>query len=1052
MIFLDTCQKHFRKGLQTVVIIAVAATCLTSAFAAEAAPAIDFARQVRPILAKNCFQCHGPDEEHREADVRFDTQAGLTDADHAAFVPGKPAESEALTRITSSDPDEQMPPPKTGNQLTAEEIKLLKDWVAQGAKWSNHWSFDRPTASPIPAVKNVDWSQTAIDPFVLRRLQAEGLSPSPPAKRAIWLRRVSLDLIGLPPTPAEVAAFVSDDSPTAEATVVDRLLASPHYGERWGRHWLDAARYADSDGFEKDKPRIVWPYRDWVVNAFNRDLPYNDFIIQQIAGDLLATDETNLQVRQDLITATGFLRNSMINEEGGVHPEQFRMEAMFDRMDAVGKAVLGLTINCAQCHSHKYDPLTQTEYYQLFAFLNDSDEGSAVVYSQAGNEQRAKLYQQIRQLETDLKTEHPDWATRMETWGKQVQSREQLWEVAEIEHIGDNAQRYLHQEDGSLLAQGYAPTKFEATFRTTSRLPEIRSFRLEAITDPNLPAGGPGRSIDGLFALSEFRVEVASATEPNKKTTVKLVAAKATYANEEQTLPARFGDRKGKRGITGPIAFAIDGNNETAWGINAGPGRRNASQSAIFVAEKNVAFPEGTIIDFKLAQRHGGWNSDDNQTMNLGRFRISLSPSADAAVDQADSNVRNILRKSPDSRTADEQLRAFRAFRKTQAAWQKTNEQIEALWQSHPEGTTQLVLHQTSQSRTTSLLERGDYLSPLNQVQPNTPAFLHPLPAANAASESNDAVADRLMFARWLVDERSPTTARAIVNRVWQEYFGTGLTRTSEDLGSQSEEPSHPEMLDWLAVNFMQNGWSLKWLHRQIALSATYRQSSRVSPALIERDPANRLLARGPRFRVDGEIVRDIVLSVSGLLQSEMGGPSVYPPAPRFLFVPPASYGPKTWETDSGADRYRRSLYTFRFRSTPYPSLSVFDTPAGEAACIRRPRSNTPLQALATLNEPIFFEAARSLAHMVQREAHESEADAVASAFRRCLARDATEAEIRILVEHLANQRQDFAKEAERARQFAGDGASLFENLAEAAAWTDLCRVLLNLDETITKE
>lgn len=1006
------------------------------------AEAIDFARQVRPILAENCFQCHGPDADHREADLRFDTKLGIKNAHAGAFVPGEPAKSAALKRIASDDPDQRMPPPDTGNELSAAEQKLIAQWVKQGANWSAHWSFVAPKAKGLPEERSETWVKTPLDALVLRRLKAENLSPSPPADRATWLRRVHLDLTGLPPTPAEVDVFLNDDSPTAWEKQVDRLLASPHYGERWGRHWLDAARYADSDGFEKDKPRIVWPYREWVIGAFNHDKPYNAFITEQIAGDLLAARTTDLQTQQDLIVATGFLRNSMLNEEGGVHPEQFRMEAMFDRMDAVGKAVLGLTINCAQCHSHKYDPLTQQEYYQLFAFLNDSDEGSAVVYSEAANKKRAEIFAAIERLNRKLKTENPNWRDEQRAWEEQVKRHESQWEVAQLEHIGDNAQRYLPQPDGSLLAQGYAPTRFSATFRTTSHLPEIRSIRLEAMTDPNLPAGGPGRSIDGLFALTEFQVDVASVAEPAKKTRIKFVAAKATYSNEEKTLRQRFADKSGKRGQTGPIQFAIDGDANTAWGIDAGAGRRNASQSAVFVAEKNIALPAGAVLYFNLVQKHGGWNSDDNMNLNLGRFRISISSMADVAVDQADYRVRDILAIEAKDRSTEQQQAVFRAFRNSQMAWKETNDRINKLYEQHPEGTTQLVYHSTAQPRKTSVLERGDHLSPLHEVQPGVPAFLHASPVGN----------DRIALAQWLVDKRSPTTARAWVNRVWQAYFGTGLVRTSEDIGSQSEPPSHPELLDYLAVKFMESGWSNKWLHRQIALSATYRQSSYVSPELQQRDPENRLLARGPRFRVDGEIVRDIALSVSGLLQHRIGGPSVYPPAPSFLFQPPVSYGPKTWSTDLGADQYRRSIYTFRFRSSPYPSLSVFDTPTGEAACIRRSRSNTPLQALATLNEPIFFAAAQELARVSLIEKHKTDASRVQAMFRRCTSRRPSSEETTLLVAHLNEQRKTFTADEQAARKFAGLADVEEISPAESAAWTDVARVMLNLDETITKE
>jgi hypothetical protein len=981
---------------------------------------VDFNRDIRPLLSDACFFCHGPDAKHREADLRLDTRAGaFGDRDgHTAFVPGKLESSEAWLRINSTDPDLHMPPPESGKKLSAEQIALMRRWIEQGAPWSEHWAFVAPKRPAIPAVKNPGWIRNPIDAFALARLEREKLSPSPEADKVTLLRRLTLDLTGLPPTIEEVDAFLADESEQAYEKQVERLLKSPHYGERWGRLWLDAARYADSDGFEKDKPRDVWFYRDWVVNALNRDLPYDQFIIEQIAGDLLPN------ATQDQIVATGFLRNSMLNEEGGIDPEQFRMEAMFDRMDAIGKAMLGLTIQCGQCHDHKYDPLAQQEYYRLFAFINNTHEACVTVYTPDEQQQRREILRQAAAIEDQLREQHPDWRERLARWESAVRGEQPEWTVLPIANAGENSQRYYDQDDGSLLAQGYAPTKYDATFKVTTTLPEIRAFRLEMLNDPNLPAGGPGRSVDGLFALSEFKVEVADAKKPNQKTWVKFTRATADFSNERTLLGPLYADRDGKRSnFTGSVEYAIDGKDDTAWGIDAGPGRRNQPRKAVFIAESNVAFPEGTVLTFHLVQKHGGWNSDDNQNMNLGRFRISATGAADAKADLLPAAVRKILDIPSDQRN-DEQMRAvFSHWRGTVPEWKEANEQIETLWRPHPEGTTQLVLRERTQPRSTHRLDRGDFLKPKDSVTPGVPAFLHTL--------SDDASPSRLTFARWLADRNSPTTARAIVNRVWQAYFGTGLVSTSEDLGSQSEAPSHPELLDWLAIEFMDSGWSSKRLHRLIVSSSTYRQSSKVTPQLYARDPYNRLLARGTRLRVEAEAVRDIALAASGLLNPKIGGPSVYPPAPEFLFQPPASYGPKTWNVATGPDKYRRALYTFRFRSVPYPMLQTFDAPNGDAACVRRVPSNTPLQALTTLNEPLFVECAQALAARTLEDGGDTDESRIIFAFRHCVARQPTADESTVLLNMLNKQRQRFANDA---------------------VWTALCRVLLNLDETITKE
>jgi hypothetical protein len=873
------------------------------------------------------------------------------------------------------------------------------------------------------------------------------MKPSPEADRATLLRRLSLDLIGLPPSPEEVDAFLNDRSPQAYEKQVDRLLNSAHYGERWGRQWLDAARYADSDGYEKDKMRWVWFYRDWVINSFNQDKPYDQFIIEQIAGDLLP------HARQDQIIATGFLRNSMINEEGGVDPEQFRMEAMYDRMDAIGKSVLGITIQCAQCHTHKYDPLKHEEYYRLFAFLNNSSEANVAVYTPEEQMKRSNIFSRIREIEAALKEKTPHWQEKMAEWEERAKKDQPEWLVVkpEVEEISTGGQKYLLLDDNSFLAQGYAPTKHRVKMIVKTDVQKITAFRLELLNDRNLPLGGPGRSIKGTGALTEFDVDVAPAGDPKKTTRVKFVSATADFNQPEKELEAIFDDKSKRRRVTGPIEFAIDGKDDTAWGIDAGPGLRNQPRKAVFVADKPISHEGGSILTFYLRQSHGGWNSDDNQNNNLGRMRLSLTTAAEPVADPLPAGVREILALPREKRSPAQNQAVFSYWRTTIfPEWAIANKQIAELWREHPEGSSQLVLHELETKRKTHLLKRGDFLRPDKEVTPGVPAFLHQLPPNEPPN--------RLTFAKWLVDRRSPTTARALVNRVWQSYFGSGIVATSEDLGKQSEAPSHPELLDWLAVELMEKGWKLKPMHRLIVTSATYRQSSKVTPELLAKDPYNRLLARGSRLRVEGEIVRDIALAISGLLNPKVGGPSVFPPSPDFLYQPPASYGPKIWDEAKGEDRYRRAIYTFRYRSVPYPMLQTFDAPNGDISCVRRARSNTPLQALTTLNEPMFIEAARALALKTVKEGGMTDAQRLEFAFRRALARKPLPQESAEMLGMLNRQRERFiAGEVNPWNLATNDPDQPFPlpkgaRMEDVAAWMAVSRVLLNLDETITRE
>lgn len=1016
---------------------------------AEGKPDVNFERDILPIFKDRCFSCH--DEKKQRAAYRLDVRnrafAG-GESGKKGVVPGKVNESELLRRISSRDETERMPP--KGPSLSDAQVAALRRWVETGAGWPDalaneggekHWAFVAPSMPAFPEVKNLDWGRNPIDRFILAKLEKEGLTPAPEADRVTLIRRLSLDLIGLPPSPKEVDEFVNDPSPNAYERLVDRLLSSEHYGERWARLWLDAARYADSDGFEKDKPRFVWAYRDWVIHAFNRDLPYHRFVVEQVAGDLLPN------ATQDQRVATGFLRNSMINEEGGIDPEQFRMEAMFDRMDAIGKGVLGITIQCAQCHTHKYDPLTHAEYYRLFAFLNNAHEANLTVYSPDEQVRRTEIFRQIKEIEDDLKHRIPDWPVRVQEWERQLPPQPN-WTVLRPQVLDESTggQKYLLQPDGSFLAQGYAPTKHRVHFTTRVDAKSIAALQIELLNDPNLPRGGPGRSIEGTGALTEFEVELAIPEVPDQKMKVKFRKATADVEMPPTPIKGYYHDKSdNSRRYLGPVDFAIDGNDLTAWGHDIDPGRRNQPRKAVFTLENAIKSEGGFILHIYLKQNHGGWNSDDNQNMNLGRFRLSFTDAPDAEADRVPAGVREILNVPFEKRSPAQLHALFSHWRRLVPALRETNARIEALWKTHPEGSTQLALQERAEMRPTNLLKRGDFLKPAEKVTPGVPAFLHPLPEW---AEPN-----RLTFANWLVDPKSPTTARAYVNRVWQSYFGTGIVSSSEDLGKQAEPPSHPELLDYLAVDFVESGWGMKQLHKRIVLSSTYRQSSKVTKELQAKDPVNRLLARGPRFRVDAEVVRDIALSASGLLNLKVGGASVYPPIPQFLMLPPASYGPKVWKEETGPDRYRRALYTFRFRSVPFPALQAFDAPNGDFSCVKRPRSNTPLQALAALNEPIFVECAQGLAARVLAET-EKDDERIEYAFRLCVGRKPSERERMILGEMLRKERERFDANEAKAKEFVQGRIFDVERgkLSETASWTALARVLLNLDETMSKE
>lgn len=982
---------------------------------------IDFQRDIQPILAEHCTLCHGVDEGTRESGLRLDLRdSALTggDSGEPAIVPGKPEESELLRRVMSEDDGEVMPPVDAGERLTADQIELLTRWIEQGAEYEAHWSFVAPRKAELPSTD----VEHPIDAFVHGKLQTLGIAPAPAAAPHELCRRLYLDLIGLPPSPAELAAFDSE----GVAMTVDRLLQSDRYGEKWARHWLDVARYSDTNGYEKDLRRDQWIWRDWVIRALNDDMSYQQFIVEQLAGDQLP-DRT-----QDQLVATGFLRNSMINEEGAIIPEQFRIVELFDRMDCLGKSILGLTTQCAQCHSHKYDPLTMDEYYGMFAFLNDTYEAKSWVYT---DQQLAKIEEVragISAANDRLREQRPDWDTEMETWEEQLRAQRVNWQPLVATELGSvsGLNHPTQQPDLSLLMLGHAS---EDMFMIAQPdLAGVTGLRLELLTHGDLPFEGPGRSSTGTWAVRELEALVRKpGSDAWEK--LKLVDATADFAEPDQ----KAADGKGGRG---PVSYLIDGSDQTLWVADRGRGRRNQPSVAVVRFETPLDMPPGS--ELKLVMRMSDM---------VGCCRFSTTTASQPAAMAVDFAAMMALDTVRGARTVAQTDAIFAAWRKTLPDAHAVNDEIESWWQQYPDALTS-VLHlaqrEPAKHRPTHVLERGAWDNPGKEVSPKTPAALHPL---NASAEP-----ERLRFARWLAAEESPLTARVAVNRVWQALFGVGLVETSEDFGTRAPAPEYRQLLDWLAVDFMQHGWSHKHLIRTIVTSATYQRSSLASAESMERDPGNRLLARGPRFRADAEVVRDMALSISGLITHRLGGPSVIPPVPQNVLDYNYVY-PDYWKAAEGPERYRRTVYGFRKRSMPDPAMSTLDAPNGDFACARRVRSNTPLAALTGLNEAIFVEAARGLALRILREGGSDDGSRINYAYRLCVAREPNDTERELVMQLLRSQRQRIAEGWLDPRALATGDASRLPELPpettpqDAAAWMIAARVLLNMDETITK-
>jgi len=1028
---------------------------LVSGFALPAAT-VDYSRVIRPLLAEHCFHCHGQDEGTRKGGLRLDEREAAIrggKSDEPAIVPGDPGKSALLNRILSHDADEVMPPPKEKKPIASADVDRLRQWILEGAPYAGHWAFEGPVKPAIPG--NLAGAiGHPVDAFLQDRLEREGLRMSPPASPELICRRLHLDLIGLPPSLSAVDAFVEAVAAkglgAATGELTDTLLADRRFGEKWARHWLDVARYSDSNGFEKDLPREQWAWRDWVIQALNADKPYDQFIREQIAGDLLPS------ATQDQIIATGFLRNSMINEEGAIIPEEWRMEAMFDRMDAIGSGVLGLSLKCGQCHSHKFDPLAHTEYYGLLSFINNTYEAQSWVFSADEQKAIAKTREGIEAVEERLRKQHADWEKKLAAWEAAELGRQQTTPWTLVHALDTHSSSELNHptvlSDESVLTLGHRTISGDVHILAEPKVEQVTGLRLEILTHGDLPFGGPGRSFRGTWALTELVVE-AMKPGSNHWERLKLVHPTADYEEPIAGMEPEWANRssdKDNRRLRGPVAFLVDGDDRTAWRADRGKGRRNAESVAVAQFEKPLTLPPGTKLKVALVTNHGG---DDNGPKNtqVGRFRVALTQAPNPKASPTPYAAIRALETPPEHRSPEQRRVLFAAWRQSAPEMKAFNDEIEKLWESHPEP-SRSVLHlaerRPEDRRETRRLDRGVWSQGKEAVQPHVPAALHGLGPVERVP--------RLAFADWLVDRRSPLTARVAVNRLWRTIFGMGLVETTEDFGTRAPEPSHRELLDWLAVEFMDRGWSQKSLLRLLVTSAAYRQQSDTTPELLERDPRNRLLARGPRFRVEAEVVRDIVLSASGLLSDKFGGASLFPPVPQSV-LDFNYFRPDYWKPAEDANRYSRALYLFRKRSMPDPTMIVFDAPTGDTACTRRPKSNSPLAALTAMNEPIFVEAAQALALRVLRESGPEDAARATHAFRLCTSRSPNDNERAEVLQLLQSRRDRLRRGELKAGEIAFSAYTKPSDIPadvtpnEVAAWAITSRVLLNLDETIAK-
>ena len=1017
--------------------------------ATHAAP--DYARDVKPILAKHCYECHGP--EKQKSDLRLDSR---TAALHPAksgdivVVPGKSAQSALIERITTTDEDEQMPPRRrSGGRPTPGEIATLKAWIDGGAQWPStepelrHWAYEKPIRPALPEVRNKSWAKNPVDFFVLSKMDAAGLAPSPDATPETLCRRLCLDLIGLPPTPAQVDEFsraAKGDLQKAIDHLADALLASEQFGVRWARPWLDYARYADSHGFQRDDIRDLWPYRDWVVNALNADMPFTQFTIEQLAGDLLpnATEAQRI--------ATGFNRSAPTNVEAGTDPEETRVNQVLDRVNTLGMIWLGTTLECAQCHDHKYDPISQRDYYGIFAFFNntalEADRKSAKtpgsiqftgpameLADTATQGERAQLQAQLAEvnakiaaLEKSVADGQSDWEAALEKMTAEA-PKEYALDVAGFESTGGATNEIL--ADKSVLISGEpAPDKDTYVIEVQTKLTGIRGIKLEALTDESLPGKGPGRGDEKRpnFVLNNFTVAAAPANKPEQAKRVKFSAARASFSQ------ANF-----------PVAnlLATDHTAKGGWAINP---KFHESHWAVLETAEPVGFGEGTLLKFTLEQNFGA-------SRMIGRLRLSAI-TGNVSGQALPAELTEALARPAAQRNA-KQKKAIAEFRLKEnpesAKLAKEQARLEAQVRRLKPPTT--LVMQENTPRMSTVFQRGDFRSPGEGIEPHTPKVLHPLKSETTGKPT------RLDLAKWLVSRENPLVARVVVNRWWAEFFGHGLVTTPEDFGIKGEPPTHGELLDWLASEFMDNGWSMKRTLKTIVTSATYRQSSKATPQLLATDDQNMLYARGPRYRLDAETIRDNALAVAGLLSLKQGGQPIKPYQPDGLWVKVGGQR-YDYEVSPGDEKYRRGLYVVWKRGAPYPSFVNFDANARMACRVKRPRSNTPLQALTLMNDPVYVEAAMAFARRVLTETPSADTDTrLRHAFALATSRTPRSDELSTLTNLLTTERAARTQDPKSAKEFAGTFAlPAGVGAEEFAAWYAVTAALLNLDETISKQ
>jgi len=1063
---------------------------------------VDFDRDVRPILSDNCFACHGPEEDGRQGNLRLDTKDGVF-ADRGAYqiiVPGKSAGSRLYQRISATQ--RRMPPASSGRTLTPKQIELIREWIDQGAKWESHWSFDPPKRPALPEVKDKAWPNNPIDAFVLARLEADGLKPSPEGDKATLLRRVSFDLTGLPPTPAEVDSFLADHSADAYEKRVDELLKSPHYGERMAMQWLDLARYSDTHGYHIDSLREMWPWRDWVINAYNRNMPFNEFTIEQLAGDLLPNGTVDQKI------ASGFNRNNMINFEGGAIPEEYHVEYVVDRASTTATTWLGLTMGCARCHDHKYDPIKQKDFYRFFAFFNtvperglDGYEGNAdpvLRLPTAGQKrQLEELNQQIAVVlaalpEKEMLGLRNEWQkTRLASLPEPPSEGLETHYAfnsdlsdALSKHDGKLVRGEVVYEDGPTGKAAEFSGEAEVNLGQAGDFDAHKPFALAAWMDVyglKKSVVLQKRDASEHWAGYELGFDDVAYTGRHQRN-LRVVARFAGHW-PDNSMEVRTKDRVPMNGAhhlivsydgsgkaTG-VKIYVDGKpSETETVKDALEGNFRTSAS-LEIGNKNTGgLFQGQLDDMRIYTR----TLTDTEAENLAVHfpaRVLLTelagaPAKEIATLQPD--------KAPEEADIGEPPKAESKEKKHERLEKQHQSSLSEYFLKHdaPEKdrqlytrlgelrkerdkleksvTTTMVMAEMSKPRDSFILGRGQYDNKGDKVTPGVPSFLPPM--------SRDMPPNRLGLAKWILDPSNPLTARVAVNLYWQQYFGTGIVKTAEDFGSQGEPPSHPELLDWLATEFVRSGWDIKAMQRLIVTSATYRQSSMTSHELTERDPENRLLARGPRFRLPAEMVRDNALAISGLLNDKIGGPSVYPYQPKGLWEEMAfgeGYSGQSYTPSAGADLYRRGMYTVWKRTVPPPSLTLFDAPDREKCTARRAVTNTPLQALALLNDPTYVEASRALAERTLRSGGKSDQARIDFAFKLATARTPDSQERAVLLDSLKEFRSSYAQDRANASKLLAVGeAKADAHLAprDLAAWTTVASMILNLDETVTKQ